>query len=120
MICPNCQQSNPEGAKFCNQCGTKLPAPCPNCGHQNPSGAKFCNNCGAALDATNRRAAGSGASPVSVVSSQPDNLRRFIPQELANKLEAARASDAMVGERRLVTMLFCDVKGSTAAAMSST
>ncbi|MEJ2266445.1 MAG: adenylate/guanylate cyclase domain-containing protein [Anaerolineales bacterium] len=50
------------------------------------------------------------------MSSQPDNLRRFIPQELATKLEAARASGAMVGERRLVTMLFCDVKGSTAAA----
>ena len=116
MICPNCQQINPEGAKFCNNCGEKLPAPCPNCGHQNPSGAKFCNNCGAELKATNQSVVDTDASTVSTLSPQPDFLRRFLPQELATKLEAARASDAMVGERRLVTMLFCDVKGSTAAA----
>ena len=43
-------------------------------------------------------------------------LDKFIPRELMRKLEAARAHDAMVGERRVITMLFCDVKGSTAAA----
>lgn len=43
-------------------------------------------------------------------------LDKFIPRELLSKLGAARAHDAMVGERRVITMLFCDVKGSTAAA----
>jgi len=44
------------------------------------------------------------------------NLDRYLPHELVIKLEAARSHDAMVGERRVITMLFCDVKGSTAAA----
>jgi class 3 adenylate cyclase/predicted ATPase len=49
--------------------------------------------------------------------SQVDSkLTQYIPQELMKKLEAARTSGDMVGERRIVTMLFCDVKGSTAAA----
>jgi predicted ATPase/class 3 adenylate cyclase len=43
-------------------------------------------------------------------------LGQFVPQELMSKLEAARTSGWMVGERRVVTLLFCDVKGSTAAA----
>jgi len=44
------------------------------------------------------------------------NLDRYLPQELVTKLEAARMRNTMVGERRVITMLFCDVKGSTAAA----
>jgi len=44
------------------------------------------------------------------------SLSRYLPQELVTKLEAARSRNTMVGERRVITMLFCDVKGSTAAA----
>ncbi len=44
------------------------------------------------------------------------NLDRYLPQELVTKLEAVRSRNSMVGERRVITMLFCDVKGSTAAA----
>ena len=44
------------------------------------------------------------------------NLDRYLPHELVTKLESARARHAMLGERRVITMLFCDVKGSTAAA----
>ena len=43
-------------------------------------------------------------------------LDRYLPQELITKLRAARSRNSMVGERRVITMLFCDVKGSTAAA----
>jgi len=52
VACPNCGTANPAGAKFCNNCGTKLgPAVvnCANCGHENPAGAKFCSNCGTEL-----------------------------------------------------------------------
>ena len=45
-----------------------------------------------------------------------DMLQRYMPKELLNKLEAARKSGSMEGERRIVTILFCDVKGSTTAA----
>ncbi len=77
---------------------------CPNCQHENPDDAKFCSNCGQNLE----------EQPSS--DSLPTALERFIPTELATKLDAVRSSRAMAGERRVVSMLFCDVKGSTAAA----
>jgi class 3 adenylate cyclase/tetratricopeptide (TPR) repeat protein len=74
---------------------------CPNCGTENADVARFCNACGTRLEA-----AGS-ADPA---------LETFLPKALLAKLEAAREGRAMEGERRFVTMLFCDVKGSTAMA----
>src|SRR5512133_148813 len=85
---------------------------CPNCQTSNPDQAKFCMNCGYSLAAT-PHAEQRGINDPGVKNH---SLDRFIPQELVNKIEAARAVDAMVGERRVITMLFCDVKGSTAAA----
>src|SRR4030095_15157510 len=87
MKCPNCQTNNPDQAKFCMNCGTSLSA---------------------AIDAP-----GTGESESRVKTK---SLDKFIPRELMTKIEAARANDAMVGERRVITMLFCDVKGWTAAA----
>jgi class 3 adenylate cyclase/tetratricopeptide (TPR) repeat protein len=74
---------------------------CPSCGTANPDGARFCNACGTRLDPT---------------ADGDASLDPFLPRELLSKLEAARAGRAMEGERRVVTMLFCDVKGSTAMA----
>lgn len=53
MICPNCGHANPADAKFCEACGTKLPAveagwTCPNCQHLNPAANRFCESCGTA------------------------------------------------------------------------
>ena len=45
MKCPKCQFENPDGAKFCNECGNKLKLVCPGCGRQIPVGSKFCNEC---------------------------------------------------------------------------
>ncbi|MEP7357293.1 MAG: adenylate/guanylate cyclase domain-containing protein, partial [Anaerolineales bacterium] len=61
------------------------------------------------------------APPVAAPAPPPaaslgGSLQKYIPDEVMHKLQAARASGEMVGERRVVTMLFCDVKGSTAAA----
>jgi len=83
---------------------------CPNCQTVNPTEAKFCMNCGTSLAITVQA---TGAQEGGV---KTQTLDKFIPRELMRKLEAARAHDAMVGERRVITMLFCDVKGSTAAA----
>src|SRR5215216_4485732 len=83
---------------------------CPKCKTVNSEQAKFCMNCGTSL-ATTVQVANKQES-----GAQTQTLDKFIPRELMRKLEAARAHDAMVGERRVITMLFCDVKGSTAAA----
>ncbi len=85
---------------------------CPNCQASNPDEAKFCMNCGMSLAIT--VPATDGEIRDAQVKNQ--SLDKFIPRELMTKIEAARAHDAMVGERRVITMLFCDVKGSTAAA----
>ena len=49
--CPQCGWENPEGTKFCQECGTQMGQPsfCPNCGQQNPSGTRFCGGCGTKL-----------------------------------------------------------------------
>ena len=118
MNCPNCQTKNPAGAKFCFNCGAAMPAACANCGTSLPPGAKFCFNCGHPVGTPASTAPAPEAftlPPVpAAVTESP--LQKFVPRDLMAKLEAARSGDAMVGERRIVTMLFCDVKGSTAAA----
>jgi len=73
---------------------------CPNCHARNPDGAKFCNQCGTALGA------GAGAPPPAG--------RGYTPKHLAEKVLKARA--AMQGERKRVTVLFADIKGSTRLA----
>ncbi|MBI5965905.1 MAG: AAA family ATPase [Chloroflexi bacterium] len=85
---------------------------CPNCQSKNPNEAKFCMNCGNSLATAVQGASGE----TNHVQAKNQSLDKFIPRELMTKFEAARAQDAMVGERRVITMLFCDVKGSTAAA----
>ena len=122
MNCPSCQTANPDGAKFCFNCGAALALTCSHCGAPLPAGAKFCSNCGTKVgDSTAARAGleapppGAAARPVELSTAPESRLDQFIPKELLTKLRSAQSS-SMEGERRVVTMLFCDVKGSTAAA----
>ena len=101
--CSSCQASNPTEASFCMKCGASLATTCPQCGTELPSEAQFCFKCGNQL-----------AEPDA--ARAPARIEQYIPTAVLTKLEAARASGGMQGERRIVTMLFCDVKGSTAAA----
>ena len=103
MECPSCQTAVPDGAKFRMPCGSAMSAACPECGTELPAQARFCLNCGRQLGETQQEPPGS-------------SLEQYIPKELLAKLEAARSSGGLQGERRVVTMLFCDVTGSTAAA----
>jgi class 3 adenylate cyclase/tetratricopeptide (TPR) repeat protein len=98
LSCPTCGYTNPETAKFCNQCGTQLPATCLNCRHENPPDSKFCNNCGHQLAAAPRASSGLPA-----IRPTPSLAQGSGAQDLE-------------GERRNVTVLFCDVTGSTAAS----
>jgi class 3 adenylate cyclase len=95
MKCPKCQTQNLADSSFCEECSAPLEAACPACGAANRPGAKFCRKCRAAL----------GAAPAA--APEP---RAYTPKHLAEKILTSRA--ALEGERKQVTVLFADVKGS--------
>src|SRR5216683_7478463 len=99
MRCSKCGSDNPADKKFCGDCGTPLANPCPKCGAENPPGKGFCGDCGTALSAK-RAGEHSPASP------------RSTP-ETPITAEWIDASAALAGERKTVTALFADIKGST-------
>ncbi len=107
MNCPICQFENLDSAKYCSNCGASLSLTCTNCGHKNQPGSKFCNNCGNKID---------GGQDLSPKSAELPLLERLIPVELAAKVAAASSGNALDGERRVATILFCDILGSTNAS----
>jgi len=100
MRCPQCQQDNPAEARFCNGCGARFQLACPSCSHVNPSGSRFCNGCGTKL----AEQIAAGAEPR---LSSPES---YTPKHLAEKILTSKA--ALEGERKQVTVLFADLKGS--------
>jgi len=95
MTCPTCSFENRPDARFCGECGGALAAEvrCAGCGRTNPAGRRFCDECGRPL----------GALPA-------ERQRPYTPRHLADKI--LRARSALEGERKQVTVLFADVKGS--------
>ena len=87
MRCSKCDSDNREGRKFCANCGAPLAVTCPKCGASNQPGEKFCGNCGAGL--------------VEPTAAKPPEVK---------------AIAAAGGERRHLTVLFCDLVGSTEIA----
>ncbi len=111
MHCPQCQAENPAGMKFCGQCGSKLAAVCGQCGTENPPGFKFCGECGSALGAP-KMDESAPAAPAAEARSAP--VHSYTPPHLANQVLSSRS--ALEGERKQVTVVFCDLVGSTALA----
>ena len=85
MRCPNCMAENTTTRRFCAECGTPLPLACPSCGFENEATAKFCGGCGKPIEET--------ANPPAVVPA-------------TSRVDSA--------ERRQLTVMFCDLVGSTA------
>ena len=106
MQCSRCRHENASGAKFCGECGGRLDAACPACSTVNPPGNKFCQECGSALGGSTAPAAPASA-PVDPRFNSPD---AYTPSHLARKILTARSS--LAGERKKVTVLFADLKGS--------
>jgi len=99
MRCPYCQTENPPTAKFCLECGKRFVV-CPNCGTANPPTAKFCIECGTALLplATSER-------PHQSTQPSGDGQTQPLPEILTPR-----------EERRVVTIMFADITGSTPLA----
>jgi class 3 adenylate cyclase/tetratricopeptide (TPR) repeat protein len=88
VTCGNCGAELPEKSRFCPQCGEARAAICPACQHGNALGSRFCNQCGARLEA------------------------QQLSKPQITTLPAAPTAPA--AERRQLTVMFCDLVGSTA------
>src|SRR6516165_906398 len=93
MQCSSCKTDNPPDAAFCEQCGSKLEVVCPACKAEVSPGARFCKKCGTAIAAS---------GPASVKKSTDGPIR----------IADVTAAENIDGERKVVTFLFADIKGS--------
>src|SRR5262245_35953064 len=91
MQCPSCNASLKEGSKFCEHCGSALPRVCPTCGHANSAQARFCSECGAGLAPSKQGMAPPTSRPATAPVTPPSPT-----------------------ERRQLTIMFCDMVGSSA------
>jgi class 3 adenylate cyclase len=94
MNCTKCGTDNREGRKFCAKCAAPLARVCPQCGDSNEPGENFCGECAAAL----------GQTPTASAKKPNDRPIRVAETPAAENLE---------GERKTITALFADIKGST-------
>ena len=92
---PRGQHDNPQGARFCEECATPLARACSNCRTALSAAAKFCHAC---------------AHPVATGAGAPSAPDSYTPKHLAEKMLTSKA--ALEGERKQVTVLFADLKGS--------
>jgi class 3 adenylate cyclase len=93
--CDHCDEANRAEARFCDSCGSPLAVTCPACSARLRPQARFCDGCG---------------TPVAKASSETSSPRDYTPRHLADKILGSRS--AIEGERKQVTVLFADVKGS--------
>jgi hypothetical protein len=100
MQCPKCQFENPEGSKFCLDCGQKFELRCPHCDKALPVSAKFCNECGNDL-----------TKPIETAPIDFSEPQSYTPKFLADKIFTSRNS--IEGEHKLITVLFADVANYT-------
>ena len=93
--CPQCRQENPDEARFCLHCGAQLSFSCAGCGVALPPEARFCPGCGRTV----------------IVAPAPAG---YTPRHIREQILAVRS--AIEGERKQVSVLFCDIVRSSALA----
>jgi hypothetical protein len=106
MKCPKCQTENPDTRKFCRECGAKLILLCSKCNSENLPGDKFCGECGHNLILSNE------ATPQDLSFDEKlEKIQKYLPKGLTEKILSQR--DKIEGERKQVTVMFCDLEGFT-------
>ena len=106
MKCPKCQFENRKRAKFCLRCGDKLELKCPQCDNVLPKEAVFCDECGHDLIEPKV------TFPIDLsLDEKIAKIQRYLPEGLTEKILSQR--DKLEGERKQVTVMFCDMEGFT-------
>jgi len=106
MQCPKCRIENPISRKFCRDCGAKLVLACPKCQFENLPSDRFCGDCG--YDLTQP------SPPIPKELSFDEKIakiQKYLPSGITEKILSQR--DRIEGEKRQVTVMFCDMKGFT-------
>ena len=98
MRCARCQHESPPEAKFCAECGALLVHDCARCGARLPAGAKFCAECAHPV------------APPPAPQARSVAPIEHTPKHLADRILSSKS--ALEGERKQVTVLFADLKGS--------
>jgi class 3 adenylate cyclase len=106
MKCPECQFDNREEALFCIECGTKLEINCSKCSHLNPPASKFCEACGSKLNLLPEQAPQELSFEEKITK-----IQKYLPKGLTEKILTQK--DRIEGERKQVTVMFCDMEGFT-------
>jgi class 3 adenylate cyclase/tetratricopeptide (TPR) repeat protein len=106
MQCPKCQFENPEESSFCGDCGAAFEVSCPNCGSTPPPNFKFCNKCGHDLSKPPEE------PPKDLSFDQKiEKIQKYLPKGLTEKILSQK--NRIEGERKQVTVMFCDMQGFT-------
>ena len=106
MKCPKCQFENPDNAKFCIECASSMEFHCPNCGAITPATGKFCQECAHDL----RKPKTTPPKEISF-DEKLTKIQKYLPKGLTEKILSQR--DRIEGERKQVTVMFCDMEGFT-------
>ena len=104
MLCKSCGFENSVGMNFCGKCASPLVYTCPQCGFENPPDFAFCSNCAAPLVEQ------TSTSQTTQIDRQPGRQKDKTAREIPIPTER-KSRDA---ERRQLTVMFCDMVGSTA------
>ena len=107
MQCPKCRFDNADGMNFCGKCGTKLENKCPKCFFGNPVEYEFCGKCGNRLSVPSET-----ATKEASFGEKLANLQKYLPEGIAEKIISQKGR--IEGERKQVTIMFCDMAGFTA------
>ncbi len=106
MICLQCRIENREGAKFCKKCGAKLEIVCPECSSLLAPDSLFCDECGAKVNNPAER------DPKDLsLDEKLTKIQKYLPKGITEKILSQR--DRIEGERKQVTVMFCDMVGFT-------
>src|SRR5215469_17057888 len=97
MRCPDCQSENPSGTALCRTCGARLVNLCQKCGFESPPALDFCGRCGSRLIQLGTTFNSEHSAPLPAEAFQSSIESQNLPE----------------GERKTVTALFADIKGST-------